>query len=146
MAVSPVQVEKFLKGVDYPAKKEDLLKHAQQQGADQQVLEALKQLPDQTYGDQSALARPLVRLTRDQKVLLRSHSSVGKGRSARSYEPDLPLLTTYVETISVPVSDETMTTSVAITLYPIKFGILLLRGNRGVYRDLTTALSGNFWT
>jgi hypothetical protein len=50
MAVNPVQVEKFLKGVDYPAKKEDLIKHAQQQGADQRVLETLKQLPDQTFG------------------------------------------------------------------------------------------------
>jgi hypothetical protein len=28
MTVNPVQVEKFLKGGDYPAKKEDLIKHA----------------------------------------------------------------------------------------------------------------------
>ena len=31
MTVNPVQVEKFLKGVDYPATKEDLIRHAQQQ-------------------------------------------------------------------------------------------------------------------
>ena len=49
-SVNPVQVEKYLKGVDYPANKNDLVKHAQQQGADQRVLETLKQLPDQTFG------------------------------------------------------------------------------------------------
>ena len=48
-SVNPIQLEKYLKGVDYPANKNDLIKHAQQNGADQQVLETLKQLPDRTY-------------------------------------------------------------------------------------------------
>jgi hypothetical protein len=47
--VSPVEVEKSLKGVDYPAKKEDLIKHAQQQGANQDVLETLKELPEENF-------------------------------------------------------------------------------------------------
>jgi len=46
---SPKDVEKCLKGVDYPAKKQDLLKHAQDHGADQQVIETIKQLPEQNF-------------------------------------------------------------------------------------------------
>ncbi|TMC18938.1 MAG: DUF2795 domain-containing protein [Chloroflexi bacterium] len=47
--VSPAEVEKSLKGIDYPAKKEDLVKHAQKQGADQDVLETLKELPEEDF-------------------------------------------------------------------------------------------------
>jgi hypothetical protein len=47
--VNPIQVEKFLKGVDYPARKADLIKHAQQNGADKEVQATLEQLPDQQY-------------------------------------------------------------------------------------------------
>lgn len=46
---SPKEVEKCLKGVDYPANKQDLLKQAQANGADQQVLETIKQLPEQKF-------------------------------------------------------------------------------------------------
>jgi uncharacterized protein DUF2795 len=41
---NPVEIEKCLKGVNYPAKKNDLIKHAQQQGANQDVIETLKEL------------------------------------------------------------------------------------------------------
>jgi hypothetical protein len=44
--VSPAEVEKSLKGVNYPAKKQDLIKHAQQQGANQDVMEVLKEMRD----------------------------------------------------------------------------------------------------
>jgi hypothetical protein len=46
---NPVEVEKSLKGIDFPAKKKDLIKHAQQHGADQQVLETLKELPEEEF-------------------------------------------------------------------------------------------------
>ncbi len=47
--VNPIQIEKFLKGIDYPAKKADLIKRAEQNGADEQVLSTLQQLPDQQF-------------------------------------------------------------------------------------------------
>lgn len=50
--VNPIQLQKHLKGVDYPASKEDLVKHAQQQGADEDALSALEQLPDEQYETQ----------------------------------------------------------------------------------------------
>lgn len=47
--INPIQLEKFLKGVDYPARKADLIKKAQQNGADQGALSTLNQLPDQQF-------------------------------------------------------------------------------------------------
>ncbi|WP_017720495.1 DUF2795 domain-containing protein [Kamptonema formosum] len=47
--VNPVRVQKDLKGVDYPASKQDLLEHAKQHGADENVRSTLEQLPDQEY-------------------------------------------------------------------------------------------------
>jgi len=47
--VSPKDVEKCLKGIDYPASKEDLIRHAEQHGADERVHKALENMPEQTY-------------------------------------------------------------------------------------------------
>jgi len=46
---NPVEIEKYLEGVDYPAKKNDLIKHARQQGASQDVLEALRDLREGNF-------------------------------------------------------------------------------------------------
>lgn len=43
---NPVQIQKHLKGVDYPANKQDLIQHAQRQGADEKVISLLEQLPE----------------------------------------------------------------------------------------------------
>lgn len=47
--INPVQLQKYLKGVDYPASKQDLIKHAEQAGADENVRSTLEQLPDEQY-------------------------------------------------------------------------------------------------
>ncbi|HIK03321.1 MAG TPA: DUF2795 domain-containing protein [Trichormus sp. M33_DOE_039] len=43
---NPVQIQKHLKGVDYPANKQDLIQHAQQQGADRNIISLLEKLPE----------------------------------------------------------------------------------------------------
>ncbi|AUT02331.1 hypothetical protein CLI64_19125 [Nostoc sp. CENA543] len=43
---NPVQIQKHLKGVDYPANKQDLIQHAQQKGADQNIISLLEKLPE----------------------------------------------------------------------------------------------------
>ena len=58
-SVNPIQLEKYLKGVDYPANKNDLIKRAQQNGADQQVLDTLKQLPDRTFEGPSGVSKAI---------------------------------------------------------------------------------------
>ena len=47
--VNPIQLQKHLKGVDYPASKEDLINHAKQNGADENAISALEALPDEEY-------------------------------------------------------------------------------------------------
>jgi hypothetical protein len=47
--VNPVQVQKYLKGVDYPVSKNDLLKQVHDQGGDENVHATLEKLPDKTY-------------------------------------------------------------------------------------------------
>lgn len=47
--INPIQLQKHLKGVDYPASKEDLISHAKEQGADENAISVLEQLPDQEY-------------------------------------------------------------------------------------------------
>ena len=48
MAVNPIQIQKFLKGVDYPASKSDLLRNAEREGADEDVRATLERLPDRS--------------------------------------------------------------------------------------------------
>ena len=43
--VNPVQLQKYLGGIDYPVSKDDLLRHAEQNGADEEVRQTLQDLP-----------------------------------------------------------------------------------------------------
>jgi hypothetical protein len=45
MTVNPIQLQKFLGGIDYPANKQDLLDRAKKSGADQNVMKTLESLP-----------------------------------------------------------------------------------------------------
>ena len=47
--VSPIEIQKALGGVDYPANKDELVKNAENKDADDKVLSALKDLPDKKY-------------------------------------------------------------------------------------------------
>ena len=44
MAVNPIQLQKFLGGIDYPTDKQTLIETARKNGADDNVLETLKNL------------------------------------------------------------------------------------------------------
>ena len=62
--VNPVQVEKFLKGIDYPVSKADLIKYAKQHGTDKNVLATLEQLPDQTFEGPVGVSKAIGELDR----------------------------------------------------------------------------------
>ena len=59
---SPVQVQKFLGGLDYPVAKRDLVKKAKKEGADADTLKFLEQLPDQEYDSPIAVSREFSKL------------------------------------------------------------------------------------
>lgn len=46
---NPIQIQKFLEGVDYPADKDALLRAAEEHNADENVLSALRGLPSRSY-------------------------------------------------------------------------------------------------
>ena len=48
-SMSPIDVEKYLKGVDYPANKTDLVKKAQQNKAPDDIIRTLQQLPSNSF-------------------------------------------------------------------------------------------------
>ncbi len=57
--VNPVQVQKFLGGMDYPAGKEDLVEHAEQQDADEEVLDVLRRIPEREYDGPNAVSHEI---------------------------------------------------------------------------------------
>jgi hypothetical protein len=46
---NPIQIQKFLKGVDYPATKKELIENAKKAGADENILASLEQLSDKEF-------------------------------------------------------------------------------------------------
>jgi Protein of unknown function (DUF2795) len=47
--VNPIELQKYLKGVDYPARRDSLLSKADENGADENIRSMLEQLPDQDF-------------------------------------------------------------------------------------------------
>ncbi|MBD2090910.1 DUF2795 domain-containing protein [Microcoleus sp. FACHB-1515] len=47
--VNPIELQKHLKGLDYPASKEDVINHAEKNGADKDMKSILEQLPDEEF-------------------------------------------------------------------------------------------------
>lgn len=47
--INPVEVQKALKGVDYPAEKKDIVRTAEEHGASEEIRSALGKLPDKSF-------------------------------------------------------------------------------------------------
>jgi len=47
---SPANIQKYLKGQDYPANKQDLVKTARENKAPEEVMEVLNALPEAEFG------------------------------------------------------------------------------------------------
>lgn len=56
---NPIQVEKFLKGLDYPVKKADLVKYAEQHGADENARNVLSRIPDREYEGPAGVSKAI---------------------------------------------------------------------------------------
>jgi hypothetical protein len=57
--VNPIQVQKYLSGLDYPVQKDDLVKRAEEQGADDNVRSVLQQLPDKEYNSPNDVSQAI---------------------------------------------------------------------------------------
>jgi hypothetical protein len=56
MNVSPIELQKALRGVHYPANRDQLLDRAQGNGASEDVLDALRALSDKDYDGPNAVS------------------------------------------------------------------------------------------
>ena len=59
---TPIQVQKFLGGVDYPADKSSLVKRAKDHGADENVLNALNQMREKTFNSPNDVSEEMGKL------------------------------------------------------------------------------------
>jgi hypothetical protein len=57
--VNPIQLQKSLKGAKYPASKQDLLKAAQENKAEEGIRKALETLPDESFARPSDVSKAL---------------------------------------------------------------------------------------
>ena len=57
--INPIELQKSLKGVSYPASKEDVVKAAEENGADDEILEALKNLGDNSFESPTDVSKAL---------------------------------------------------------------------------------------
>lgn len=54
---NPIQMQKSLGGVDYPASRDDLVRHAERNGADADVLDGLRSMEDRQYDGPTAVSQ-----------------------------------------------------------------------------------------
>ncbi|MEG3437547.1 DUF2795 domain-containing protein [Pannus brasiliensis CCIBt3594] len=59
---TPIDVQKHLRGLDYPANKEAILQHAREQGADGELMSLLERLPDRDYERPTDISHEIGRL------------------------------------------------------------------------------------
>lgn len=57
--VNPIQAQKFLGGINYPASKDEIVQHAEGQGADENILSVLRQIPDRQYDGPNAVSHEI---------------------------------------------------------------------------------------
>ena len=59
MQIDPIDVQRHLEGVDYPASKQDLIAAAESNGAPQEVIEALQSVEKERFDGPTAVQEAL---------------------------------------------------------------------------------------
>ncbi|GGL00155.1 hypothetical protein Ppa06_68790 [Planomonospora parontospora subsp. parontospora] len=54
---NPIELQKHLSGVDYPASRDDLVRAAREHGADDEMIKALREVPDREYDGPNAVSK-----------------------------------------------------------------------------------------
>ncbi|GLY68807.1 DUF2795 domain-containing protein [Amycolatopsis taiwanensis] len=60
---SPIELQKFLAGVNYPASRDDLVSAAERNGAGDDALRYLRDLPDRTFDGPDTVSKEFSRET-----------------------------------------------------------------------------------
>lgn len=59
MTVNPIEMQKSLSGLDFPANKEKIVQQAESRGASKEIKEALKRLPEKEYDTPAAISKEI---------------------------------------------------------------------------------------
>jgi hypothetical protein len=57
--VNPIRVQKYLGGIDYPASKDELVKTAKSDGADDSVIETLQRMPGDRFNSPNDVSQAI---------------------------------------------------------------------------------------
>jgi hypothetical protein len=57
--VNPIRVQKYLGGIDYPASKDELVKTAKSDGADDLVIETLQRMPGDRFNSPNDVSQAI---------------------------------------------------------------------------------------
>lgn len=57
--MNPAQLQQYLGDIDYPVEKQQLIDHAQQRGAGEQALQALRGLPNQRFNNPNEISQAI---------------------------------------------------------------------------------------
>lgn len=68
MAINPIDVEKTLKGLDFPTDKETIVQHARDNGGGDDEIRALEGLPEREYSDPVDIAEALAGETGEKNI------------------------------------------------------------------------------
>lgn len=58
----PIEVQKFLKGVDYPAKKTDLIEKARENGAKKDIISLIEDLKEEEFANPAQVSKAVGQL------------------------------------------------------------------------------------
>jgi hypothetical protein len=56
---NPIKVQKYLKGIDYPAKKEELVRQAQKNGAEKEIISVLNEIKEEEFNSPAELSKAI---------------------------------------------------------------------------------------
>jgi len=54
---NPIETQKFLKGIDYPADRTTIVEKAKSNGADDSIVRTLEHIPDREYNGPNAVSQ-----------------------------------------------------------------------------------------
>jgi len=60
--VNPIQVQKFLGGIDYPADKQAIIQAAQREGASREVIDTIQRIGDRRYDSPTDISKEIGKL------------------------------------------------------------------------------------
>lgn len=80
---SPIEVTRYLDGVDFPADRQALLRHARRQKAGEEILQLLDQMPNRDYGSMADVMKGVGHLLSNSTLWRSAAGSAANGSSCR---------------------------------------------------------------